>query len=642
MCKQNHATRKQKTYAYFLLFVFMTTGILLFIYGFGEYSVRHDNVKSTPNAVFDCSEARPFEKVHRYYLEGHWQFFYRQWIISDKPENAVPTAQTEIPGSRTDNLITHPPYENGGYASYRCYVEGLHTDSAVMIYIPNLACAYRIYADGKLVTESGTTSKIQGETKSSTSSIKEPILLDETLHEIVIEVSANTFSGLYLSPMIADYAHENAYVNGMLALRYSLIGIILYAAVILFIIKFITPIRIFSPWLPILFALISLRMLFSTEGYSVSQSWVFSMSYEKMHILTFASPFIMKLTALMYYRDELKLYVPKRTVACMGSFFAVIVAAAYLFPQIIFNNSYYWILQLFSSVADVYIIRKLCGGLAAGKKSAGILCGAYLFLLCGIDINILYTGGVMSIRSSAFMPLSLALFALFVTIMHARNAVLLYQRAQQTSRLERELEKANMAVMISQIQPHFLYNALNTIKSLIRRNPKAAEEAVIDFSYYLRGNMDSLSHTEPIPFRTELDHIRHYCKIELLRFSDKLHIEYDIKTDDFSVPTLSIQPLVENAIKHGVTKRPEGGTVQIHTCEDDKNYIVCVKDNGIGFDPTDILKKDGRSHVGLPNIQYRFATMLHAEVDVQSTPDVGTAVTVRIPKDFEKEIKNIS
>ncbi len=199
-----------------------------------------------------------------------------------------------------------------------------------------------------------------------------------------------------------------------------------------------------------------------------------------------------------------------------------------------------------------------------------------------------------------------------------------------------------MAVMISQIQPHFLYNALNTIKSLIRRNPKAAEEAVIDFSYYLRGNMDSLSHTEPIPFRTELDHIRHYCKIELLRFSDKLHIEYDIKTDDFSVPTLSIQPLVENAIKHGVTKRPEGGTVQIHTCEDDKNYIVCVKDNGIGFDPTDILKKDGRSHVGLPNIQYRFATMLHAEVDVQSTPDVGTAVTVRIPKDFEKEIKTIS
>lgn len=641
MVKQKRATQKQKAYAYLLLFIFITICILLFIYGFGKYSVKHDNVKSTPNAVFDCSEARPFEKVHRYYLEGNWQFFDQQWIISDGLTDAVPTAQTENPNFQTANSATHTPFKNSGYASYRCYVQGLHTDSAVMIYIPNLACAYRIYADGNLVAESGTTSKIPGETKSSTASIKEQVFLDEALHEIVIEVSANTFSGLYLSPMIADYAHETAYVNGMLALRYSLIGIILYAAAILFIIGFISHIRIFSPWLPILFALIALRMLFSTEGYSISQSWFFSMSYEKMHMLTFASPFIMKLTALMYFRDELKLHVPMRTVACMGGFFAVIVAVAYLFPQIIFNNSYFWILQLLSSVADVYIIRKLCGGLADGKKSAGILCSAYLFLLCGMDINILYTGGMMSIRSSAFMPLAFALFALFVTIMHARNAVLLYQRAQQTRQLERELEKANMAVMISQIQPHFLYNALNTIKSLIRRNPKTAEEAVIDFAYYLRGNMDSLSHTEPIPFRTELDHIRHYCKIELLRFSDKLHIEYDIETDSFSVPTLSIQPLVENAIKHGVTKRPEGGTVQIHTCEDDKNYIVRVKDNGIGFDPSGVLEKDGRSHVGLPNTCYRLKTMLHAEVEVESKADIGTTVTVRIPKHYDKETKYI-
>lgn len=640
--KPTREEQKRKSAAYLFLCVFITACILFAIHIFGEYSVRQDNVKNLPNAVFDCREARPLEKVHRYYLEGNWEFFYSQWIVSDGLTDAAPTTEIEIPSSWSGNLTTHTPFKNGGYASYRCYLQGLNSNQALTVYVPNLACAYRIYVDGNLVTESGTVSKAHGQTKSSAASIKEQFFLDYTIHEIVIEVSANTFSGLYLSPMIAEYAHETAYVSGMLALRYSLIGIILYAAVILFIIGFTSKIRIFSPWLPILFSLIALRMLFSTEGYSVSQSWFFSMSYEKMHMLTFASPFIMKLTALMYFRDELKLHVPQRTVACMGGFFAVIITAAYLFPQIIFNNSYHWILQLFSSVADVYIIRKLCDGLAAGQKSAGILYAAYLFLLCGIDINILYTGGVMSIRSSAFMPLSFTLFALFVTIMHARNAVLLYQRAQQTRQLELELEKANMALMVSQIQPHFLYNALNTIKSLIRRNPKAAEEAVIDFSYYLRGNMDSLSHTEPIPFQTELDHIRHYCKIELLRFSDKLHIEYDIETDHFSVPALSIQPLVENAIKHGVTKRPEGGSVWIHTCEENESYIVRVEDNGIGFDPADILNKNGRSHVGLPNIRYRLETMMHAEVDVQSTPGIGTAVTVRIPKYYEdKETKNI-
>ena len=197
---------------------------------------------------------------------------------------------------------------------------------------------------------------------------------------------------------------------------------------------------------------------------------------------------------------------------------------------------------------------------------------------------------------------------------------------------EREVEKANMAVMISQIQPHFLYNALNTIKSLIRRDPKKAEQAVIDFSYYLRGNMDSLTHTEPIPFETELAHVKYYCDIELLRFSDKLKIEYDIQEKEFCVPTLSIQPIVENAIKHGVTKKPEGGTVRISTASDDKDYIVTVKDDGVGFDPSTIEEDDGRSHVGIQNIRYRFENMMHATVSIESEKGVGTCVIIRIPK----------
>ena len=282
------------------------------------------------------------------------------------------------------------------------------------------------------------------------------------------------------------------------------------------------------------------------------------------------------------------------------------------------------------------MINKLCQRLAAGQRNAGLLCCAYLFLLLGLTVDALYTCGAMPFRCSSCMPISFALFALFITIIHARSAVVMYTNARQAKALERELEKANMAVMISQIQPHFLYNALNTIKSLIRRDPKTAEKAVIDFSYYLRGNMDSLTHLEPIPFRTELQHIQYYCNIELLRFADKLKIEYDIAEDNFTVPTLSIQPLIENAIKHGVTKRPEGGTVKLSTRKDAENYIVQVSDDGVGFDPTAALAEDGRSHVGLSNIRYRFASMMHAEVTVDSTPSVGTTVTVYIPISQQK------
>lgn len=629
--KLTDKAQKRKSNLYMLSFALFTAAVLLFVYFFGENSVRHDRVQCE-DAVFRCAEARPLHEAHRYYLEGDWQFFYRQWIQSDGTADPEPTAFLSVPGFWGSDLLHPTPYENGGYASYRCQIQGVETDKAVTVYVPNLACAYRVFADGELITESGTLSKLPGQTHSNAAALREKVYLDEGLHEIVIEVSGNHFSGLYLPPVLAEYAHENAYVSGMLALRYSLIGIILYAAAVLFVFSAVSKIRFFSPWLPIVFVLIAFRMMFATEGFSIIQTWLHVLSYEKMHLITFANPFIIKLSALLYFRDELKLDIPLRSVVCIAGCFAVIIASAYLLPQTVLNYSHHWILQLLSSVADIYIFRKLCDGLATEQKNSGLMCGAYLFLLCGVNINTLYTGGVMSTRNSSFMPISFALFALFVTVIHARNAFLLYQRVQHTRQLERELEQANMAVMISQIQPHFLYNALNTIKSLIRRNPKAAEEAVIDFSYYLRGNMDSLSHTEPIPFRTEMEHIQHYCKIELLRFPDKLRLEYDIETDAFCVPTLSIQPLVENAIKHGVTKRPEGGTVWIRTYTDETHYIVSVEDDGVGFDPAAVLKKDGRSHVGLPNICYRLETMLHAAVDVKSKLGVGTTVTVRIPK----------
>lgn len=624
-------TQKRKANVYMLCFALFAAAVLLFVYFFGQNSVKRDNVQCE-NAVFDCTAARDLHEAHRYYLEGDWQFFYRQWIKSDGMSAAEPSDFLRVPGSWAGNLFHHTPYENGGYASYRCFVQGLKTDSALTVYVPNLACAYRVYADGELITESGILSKTPGATDSNAAALREKVYLDEGMHEIIIEVSGDVFSGLYLPPILAEYTYENSYVSGMLALRYTLIGAIFYAAIVLFVFSGVVKVRFFSPWLPILFVLIAFRMMFSTEGYSITQTWLYTLDYEKMHLLTFANPFIIKLCALLYFRDELKLDIPLRSVIGISGFFAAIILTAYAFPQAVFNNSYFWILQLLSSVADIYILRKLCNELAAGKKNSGIICGAYLFLLCGVNVNILYMGGVMSTRTSSFMPISFTLFALFITVIHARNAILLYQRVQRTRQLERELEQANMAVMISQIQPHFLYNALNTIKSLIRRNPKAAEEAVIDFSYYLRGNMDSLSHAEPIPFRTELEHIHHYCKIELLRFPDKLHLEYDIETDAFNVPPLSIQPLVENAIKHGVTKRPEGGTVNIHAYEDAENYIVSVEDDGVGFDPTVVLKKDGRSHVGLPNTCYRLESMLHAKVDIKSKIGIGTTVTVRIPK----------
>lgn len=629
--KARQKPRRKNANLALLFFVLLAAGSVFLMHFFGNLSLKADNL--TPvNAVFDCTDARPFHKHSRYYLEGEWEFYYRQFIESDPQGEPKLSEMLEVPSSWAGNPLYDSPYESGGYASYRAYIKGFSYKDPVTIYIPNIASAYRIYLDGQLVTESGTLSKSATDTWSTPSSSKQKILLTPEEHEIVIEISAESYSGLYLAPIIADHSYTQNYTYSFLGIRYAFIGIVIYAAIILFILGFLSKVRYFSGWLPVLFLCLAFRMMISTEGYAISQPWFFNLSYERMTLLMFASTFIIKLVSLIYLQDELRLKLSKEFTAFLSAAFLLVVVGVSFLPTSVYNNYYFVVLQLVSTLADLYVINRLCQELAKGDPYAGRLCFAYLFIFAGITVDALYTNGMMPFLCSSFMPVCLSLFALQLTIIHADKAAKLFQRAREARELEHEVEKANMAVMISQIQPHFLYNALNTIKSLIRRDPKKAEQAVIDFSYYLRGNMDSLTHTEPIPFETELAHVKYYCDIELLRFSDKLKIEYDIQEKKFCVPTLSIQPIVENAIKHGVTKKPEGGTVRISTASDDKDYIVTVKDDGVGFDPSAIEEDDGRSHVGIQNIRYRFENMMHATVSIESEKGVGTCVIIRIPK----------
>ncbi len=203
---------------------------------------------------------------------------------------------------------------------------------------------------------------------------------------------------------------------------------------------------------------------------------------------------------------------------------------------------------------------------------------------------------------------------------------------KEALRTQKELYDAQVQIMVSQIQPHFMYNALASIAILCKLDPATAYEATVTFSKYLRGNMDSLKQTEPVSFERELEHLKQYLYIEKLRFADKLNIQYDIHTTDFKVPMLSIQPIVENAVKHGVGMKREGGTVTIASNEVENGYEIVVSDDGVGFDTDAPKKDDGRSHVGMENTKKRLRDMCNAEITVTSTPGEGTTVRIIIPK----------
>ena len=214
--------------------------------------------------------------------------------------------------------------------------------------------------------------------------------------------------------------------------------------------------------------------------------------------------------------------------------------------------------------------------------------------------------------------------------------------AGERERAEKERFEAEVQVMISQIRPHFVYNTLSSIAILCDIDPGTAKEAAITFAKYLRANMDALKQKAPVPFSMELEHLKNYLYIEKLRFADALNVEYDIQTTDFELPILSIQPLVENAVKHGVGMKKYGGTVKISTRETDRAYEVVVSDDGVGFDPEEARKRqetrsDGKSHVGMENTGKRLREMCGAEIVIESRVGEGTTARVIIPKDTAGE-----
>lgn len=231
-----------------------------------------------------------------------------------------------------------------------------------------------------------------------------------------------------------------------------------------------------------------------------------------------------------------------------------------------------------------------------------------------------------------YIRLTLLFYAVSVLL---GSGVKLYRAEKENRKLSQMLQESKTALMISQIQPHFIYNTLNSIRTLIRIEPDQAYDMVYDFAKYLRAHIDSLSNEREVIFFRELEHIESYINIEKVRFGERLRVEFDIQTTSFYLPSLSIQPLVENAIKHGICKRPEGGTVWIRSYEDKEQeggYVVEVEDDGVGFDVEQWENVRGvRRSVGINNIRFRVESISNARLFIESEINKGTKATIKFP-----------
>lgn len=325
------------------------------------------------------------------------------------------------------------------------------------------------------------------------------------------------------------------------------------------------------------------------------------------------------------------------TVITLGAFNSLLFILPILTGIVFYDTWIYWaIVQLIANILIlVCLIKEFCAESGKGRwLYIGLL---FPFIAFSLDVLMtavgLWRGGIAS-KCVFIVFFIVSIISVLQIITHSINAIT-KAKELETERilLNAQLTESRVSTMMSQIRPHFIYNTLGSIEQLCSIDPQKAGDLVHNFAKYLRGNFGELDNPKPILMSQEMEHVHYYVSIENVRFPD-MTVSFEMNAGDFHIPALTIQPIVENAIKHGLMKLPKGGSIRIVSYETDTHYCVSVEDDGVGFD-TDVLL-DERKHVGIRNIRGRLKAMVNGELEIESTVGVGTKVRINIPKEVRK------
>ena len=220
----------------------------------------------------------------------------------------------------------------------------------------------------------------------------------------------------------------------------------------------------------------------------------------------------------------------------------------------------------------------------------------------------------------------------FINIGIAISAISMYgivlsDEIERQLRQQREIARQSAGIMALQMRPHFIHNTLMSIYYLCRQDPAEAQRVTLDFNNYLEKNLSALASDETIPFSEELEHTVAYLNVEQALYDENLFVEYDTPHTGFRVPPLTLQPIVENAVKHGLDPDSEPLFITIQTRETDSGSEIIVSDNGPGFEPA----ADDKPHIALANIRQRLKMMCRGKMTIMQREGGGTVVKLTIP-----------
>lgn len=557
---------------------------------------------------------------------GEWAFYYNQWIVTDEIDGE-PDAMMKIPGRWTGMKIGGKRLGRHGYASYKMIIENPRIGERFTIRIGNFPVGSRTFINGELNMTSGTVSKEKG--KSTATGLRDnrypyTVTSSEPL-EVVIEIGHNGYGGLFFPPWLEDYDRTEMPLHSFITIViFLMVGAMACCVIFNFVITAATGAGS-KRWGSIVFILLAFLHIFTTCEFNGTFGPLLSVNFfPVMYELCFVSGFIT--VAAFFFSlirsEKVKLNRVERIVYCgifvltLGLYFLLVGTAYQIVPIMagLFSLSYLYYKMLrqrkqnpnfqFADLLIIIILTVMFGGEAfynLGHLNYGLEALISVMLLAVLIISV----------ASAFVTL------------RKKTA-----RALQAAELQKENERIRYEVYKNQVNPHFIFNTLSSVQALYKHDNEAGDEAIGRFSRHLRRIVDS-SNVELHPFDEELKIIMNYVELEKMRLKTNPQILFDINFQDFSVPVLSLQPLIENALRYsGVADKGEGYIRIFSDLSEDKSEVtLIVEDNGKGFELSSVRK----NATGLKNTAARYKHLLNAEMEVKSGAGKGTLIAIRIP-----------
>lgn len=566
-------------------------------------------------------------------LSGEWEFHWMKLIHHD--EDIEPTTLMQVPST------WEKYFPSFGYATYKVSVTNTNSKEPLAIYLTNAATAYKLYVNGEFVGSNGYFSNNKNDFKPQYC----PKVLEignSKNNEIILQVANYIYDrgGLWFTPYLGNLKDIEKYSRGIgykdLFLLGGLFMIALYHLIIYTFNRNLKEYLFFA----IVCFVVSLRIM--VYGSYFIFTLIPNIPYKVVVLIIYMSLIWVPTVFLRMVREvfcEEKMSASMRFI--IG--YSLLASLFILFIPIKIFTGFATFFSIIAFIIEVYTIWIVLKAIKNKQKGAKILLLGTIILLFGLIYDVLFHKNYIFTKFGMIAPLTYFLFALIISVLLAKRYSDTFKEIENLNKelkevdvLKNQMLDMKLAFLQAQIKPHFLFNALNVIATLCILEPSKARDLILELAKYLHHSFNFNKFSHYISFKEELEFVKAYVNIEKARFRDKLNVIYEI--DDINglqVPPLIIQPIVENAIRHGIRKKVKGGSVIIRVKNEENKYLLEVLDNGIGMTEekiNNILDEDRNEGVGLPNINGRLKEIYGIGLKIESKIDEGTLVSVTIPK----------